>query len=124
MDISRLLGDIASGAGQAADLVTIQKRLGTVADGARCSLATQHQTVIGSLLRVFDGQVRAHLEPGFPAVQVHLVAELTSIDDQGAHSDASFAKKQPDWSYGASESGKTPVDRFTDHRADEPDGSS
>ena len=33
--------------------------------------------------------------------------------------DTSFADKQPDWTYDEVDSGKTPVERFTDHRTDD-----
>ncbi len=50
-------------------------------------------------------------------VEVHLVAPLVDIDEQGATIDQTFADKQLDWTYDDVDSGKTPVDRFTDHRA-------
>ena len=48
---------------------------------------------------------------------MHLIAELVDIGEQGASVDTSFADKQPDWTYDEVDSGKTPVERFTDHRA-------
>jgi hypothetical protein len=41
------------------------------------------------------------------------------IEPQGAVVDTSFADKQPDWTYDEVDSGKTPVERFTDHRSEE-----
>jgi NADH-quinone oxidoreductase subunit F len=117
-EIARLLAKAADGDGSPDDLVTINERLSTVADGARCSLATQQQTVIGSLLKAFDTSVSSSFEPGAAAVEVRLVAALVDIGEQGANLDTSFADKQPDWTYDEVDSGKTPVERFTDHRAD------
>ena len=50
-------------------------------------------------------------------VDVHLIAQLVDIDDHGATIDSTFGDKQPDWTYDDVDSGKTPVERFTDHRA-------
>jgi len=119
-EIARLLANAANGEGSADDLVNVKARLGTVADGARCSLAAQQQAVVGSLLRAFPQQVASRFEPGATPVEVHLVAALVDIEDQGATLDSTFMRKQLDWTYDDVDSGKTPVERFTDHRADEP----
>ena len=58
-EIARLLANAANGEGSADDLATVKARLGTVADGARCSLAAQQQAVVGSLLKAFPQQVAA-----------------------------------------------------------------
>ena len=116
-EISRLLGNAARGEGTPDDLVSIHDLLATVADGARCSLATQQQTVVGSLLKAFDTSVGSSFEPGATPVEVRLIAALVDVGEQGANVDTSFADKQPDWTYDEVDSGKTPVERFTDHRA-------
>ncbi len=116
LDISELLATVACGEGKRSDLATIETLLSTVAEGARCSLAAQHQTVVGSILATFDGQVSAALEPDGVPVQVRLIAELSNLDDEGATLDASFVDKQPDWTYGKKPSGKSPVDLLVDHR--------
>ncbi len=118
-EIASLLGKIARADGGESDLQSIKARLDTVADGARCSLASQQQTVVGSLLSNFESQIKARLHPGVTPVDVHFVAALVDIDEHGATCDVSFAQKQPDWSYGTADSGKKPVERFADHRADE-----
>ncbi len=119
-EIARLLANAANGAGSADDLVTVKARLATVADGARCSLAAQQQAVVGSLLDAFPQQVTSRFEPDATPVEVHLIAALVDIADKGATLDSSFLHKQPDWTYDEVDSGKTPVERFTDHRAEEP----
>jgi NADH-quinone oxidoreductase subunit F len=118
-EIAKLLADAARGEGSPEALETVRTRLGTVADGARCSLASQQQAVVGSILQTFDAQVTARFQPHDTPVDVHLIAELVDIGDQGATVDSSFAQKQPDWTYDEEDSGKTPVERFTDHRAEE-----
>jgi NADH-quinone oxidoreductase subunit F len=110
------LSSLCCGDATDATLDEIRKRLGTVADGARCNLGRQHQTVVESLLDGFPDAVRGHLEPGAPMVEPLLVAELTQIDGDTEDVDATFREKQPDWTYDKDYSGKTPVDRLTDHR--------
>ena len=117
LEIARLFEGAAQGEGTVDDLVTIRERLATVADGARCSLASQQQAVIGSLLNAFEQQISARFAPDVGSVEVHLIAELVDITEEGATVDVSFADKQPDWTYDEVDSGKTPVERFTDHRA-------
>lgn len=118
-EIAALLGSLAMGTGRRDHLITIRKRLTTVADGARCSLATQHQIVVGNLLDTFDDQVQAHLDPATVGVPVQLVCGLVNLDNNGAELDLSFEEKQLDWTHDAVDSGKAPVERFTDHRTDE-----
>jgi NADH-quinone oxidoreductase subunit F len=99
------------------DLVTIQKRVDTVADGARCYLATQHQTVLASLLERFPDEVDRHLQGTAEAVEPELVAELVDIADGVATWDERHREKQPDWSYDEVPSGQVPAERFGEHRA-------
>ncbi|HEX2046309.1 MAG TPA: NADH-ubiquinone oxidoreductase-F iron-sulfur binding region domain-containing protein [Acidimicrobiales bacterium] len=99
------------------DLATIQKRVETVADGARCYLATQHQNVLASLLERFPDEVQAHLAGTAPGVEPELVAELVDIAEDHAIWDERHRQKQPDWSYDTQYSGKAPAQRFGEHRA-------
>jgi NADH-quinone oxidoreductase subunit F len=117
-DIARLLAKVVAGTGEQLDLDTVAIRVGTVVDGARCSLAAQQQTVVGSLLRAFPDRLQARLLPGSQPVETYVVAPLSDIGADGAVVDASAAGKQLDWTHDAVDSGKAPVDRFTDHRAD------
>ena len=119
-EIATLLDDLAKGTGQGDHLARIDNRLATVADGARCSLGRQHQTVVTSVIAAFRSDFEARQGATAEPVDVLLMAELVALDDGGAHLDESFAGKQPDWTYDAEDSGKTPVERLTDHRADEP----
>jgi NADH-quinone oxidoreductase subunit F len=119
LEIARLFDAATQGTAGPEDLVAVKERLATVADGARCSLASQQQTVIGSLLKAFEREIVAKFAPNTPAVDALLVAELVNVNDEGSTVDSSFADKQPDWTYDEVDSGKTPVERFTDHRADE-----
>ena len=105
------------------DLDGVRDRLATVADGARCNLGRQQEGVIGSLLSAFPAAFDAHLTEATavaPSVEPWLVTELLDLTDQGALADDTFLDKQPDWTHGGEDSGRTPVERFTDHRADLP----
>jgi hypothetical protein len=102
------------------ELATIQKRVGTVADGARCYLATQHQTVLASLLERFPDDVRAHLSGAAAPVEPELIAELVDIADDRATWDERHREKQPDWSYDEEDSGQVPAERYGEHRAPKP----
>ncbi|MEA3185290.1 MAG: NADH-quinone oxidoreductase subunit [Ilumatobacteraceae bacterium] len=118
-EIAALLAGAARGEAQPDDLHTVRTRLDTIVTGARCSLATQHQAVVRSLLDAFDAEIQPRFEPGAEPVEIQLIAALEQIDGESATFDSSFAAKQLDWTYDEVDSGKTPVERFTDHRADD-----
>jgi NADH-quinone oxidoreductase subunit F len=99
------------------DLASIQKRVATVADGARCYLAQQHQNVLNSLLELYGDEVDAHLQGTAPGVEPELIAELVDIADGRATWDERHREKQPDWSYDEEDSGQVPAERFGEHRA-------
>lgn len=114
--IASVLSAAAQGGADADGFEALTDLLGSVADEARCSLARQHQTVVGSLLASFESEFRAAFEVGADATETPLIAEVLHISDAGTELDESFAAKQPDWSYEQTDSGKTPVERLTDHR--------
>ena len=99
------------------DLSTIQKRVDTVADGARCYLAQQHQNVLTSLLELYGDEVQAHVGGGAEPVEPELIAELVDIDDGVATWDERHREKQPDWSFDEVDSGQVPAERYGEHRA-------
>jgi NADH:ubiquinone oxidoreductase subunit F (NADH-binding) len=99
------------------ELAGLAKPLSRVTDGARCFLATQHQTVVTSILDHCQDLVAAHLDHTAPGVEPALVAELLDIVDGVAHEDEHHRTKQPDWSHDAIYSGQSPADRLDDHRA-------
>jgi hypothetical protein len=90
--------------------------LGSVDDGARCSLASQQRTAVGSLLDAYPDTVRAHLSGAAPAREPEPIAELVDIVDGRATIDSSQISKQPDWTFSAQWSGKTPAARLGEHR--------
>ena len=114
--IAELLAVTASGAADAHDLDEMRRRISTVADGARCSLATQQQVLVTSLLEHFPDDVAAHVDAPASATEPALVAELVDITDGAARVDEHHRDKQPDWTFDAVDSGKTPAERLGEHR--------
>jgi NADH-quinone oxidoreductase subunit F len=110
--ISAALERVRNSEGDENDLVVIEERLRTVADGARCALATQQQAVVGSALRLFPESFRAHARSEQPSAPPELIAELVDIADGVARVDEHHRDKQPDWSYDPVDSGQAPVDRL------------
>ncbi len=99
------------------DMAILHKRVGTVADGARCYLATQHQNVLSSLLAAYPDEVEAHVAGTATGVTPALIAELVDVDGGQATWDERHREKQPDWTYDAEYSGKVPAERYGEHRA-------
>ena len=114
--ISELLAAVSTNSAAPNHVEELRTRVAKVADGARCSLATQHQVIAASLLDNYSADVDAHVEKRSPGIQPLLVAELVGIDAGVARSDAHHADKQPDWSYDRIDSGKTPAERLGEHR--------
>ena len=99
------------------DLRCLTDRVLTVADEARCYLATQHQRVIGSLLEYFPDALQAHLDGGAPT-ESELIAPILDLDGDRAVLVEAHREKQPDWTYDKVDSGQSPADRI-DQRAEE-----
>jgi len=115
--LSQLLADLSRSQVTEAEFAKIGRLASTVGERARCSLATQHQDVIGSILERFGPELRAHVgRYGDGAVEPLLVAELADIQGDVAVLDERHRDKQPDWSFGDEYSGKVPAERFGDHR--------
>ena len=110
------MSTVASSVGSEDDLDQINERLATIADGARCNLASQQQTVIGSILRLFPDAIRAHVQHELPGVAPEPIAMIVDIVDGRAALDATQATKQPDWTHDAVDSGRWPADRLDDPR--------
>ncbi|MBV9952659.1 MAG: SLBB domain-containing protein [Acidimicrobiia bacterium] len=98
-------------------LGTLQGLLDTVSEEARCYLAVQHEAVVRGLLDGFPDAVVAHFDGRAEPVEPRLVAELVEIRDGRASVDERHRDKQPDWTYGAEDSGQSPADRLDEKRA-------
>jgi NADH:ubiquinone oxidoreductase subunit F (NADH-binding) len=121
LELADKLAALAGNRANDADVTEIRRRVDTVGDRARCSLATQHQAVVGSILLNFDGEVRAHLAHTAEPVGPMTVTELRDLDDGTARWDEGHVRKQPDWSYDAEWSGKVPADVMADRRGPDAD---
>jgi hypothetical protein len=115
--LSGLLGRLCRNDVGPREMAAIDERVATVADGARCYLATQQEVVVGSLLTRFADSVEAHVSGTAEPVEPAVVAELLEIDDGTATVDLRHRDKQPDWTFDATDSGKAPADRLGEHRA-------
>ena len=103
------------------DLVpAVTALLSTVANEARCYLASQHQTVVSSVFERFPDEPSAHASGRAAGVDPELVAEVVDISDGVAVLDQRHRDKQPDWTYGAEYSGKAPADLMDEHRSHRP----
>jgi NADH:ubiquinone oxidoreductase subunit F (NADH-binding) len=95
------------------DAVTeLADRVTTVADGARCSLASQQERVVGSLLERFPVEVKAHAERRVDAAEAVLIAPILDLVDDRFVLDEGHAGKQPDWTYDITDSGQAPAERI------------
>ena len=111
--VTVLLGQLLDGTAPADVDRQITKRLGTIVNEARCSLATQQQVVIGSLIKLC--KVTNMEPPHFgetPSVGVTTIVPLLDIIDGKAIYDETHSQKQPDWSYQTIDSGIYPAQRL------------
>ncbi len=100
------------------DLRMIAANLQTMTSGARCSLAMQHQAVIGSVLDCFEDEVLSHGTPGAGALEGPWVAPITSLADGRVTYDTDSARKNPDWTFDHAWSGKSPAALLTQPAAE------
>ena len=96
------------GSDQASAWNEVEDALETVADGARCNLASQQQAVVGSLLpRLADANSATPAD----ADPVPIVGIRDLVDDR-FELDTDQLRKQPDWSFDEVDSGQAPADRI------------
>jgi NADH-quinone oxidoreductase subunit F len=100
------------------DVDALGDRANTVGDSARCTLATQQQIVVNSLLELFPEVVRGHVDKHRHAADPYLVAPILEIEDGRALLDVEHARRQPDWTYNETDSGKWPAQRINERRAE------
>jgi NADH-quinone oxidoreductase subunit F len=114
--ITDALGRIYRSEGTEEDVDVVKHRIDTVAFGARCSLATQTQVVIGSIVDAFGAEIEGRVAHTGHRGEELQVVPMVELRDGVVTLDAEFARKQPDWTYGDHWSGKSPADRLDDHR--------
>ncbi|HEY4375637.1 MAG TPA: NADH-ubiquinone oxidoreductase-F iron-sulfur binding region domain-containing protein, partial [Acidimicrobiales bacterium] len=94
------------------DLDDIASRLDTIARGARCSLATQHQVVVQSLIALFPRAFQDHASRALAPSDPVLIAEVVDLVGTQLVLDEAHAGKQPDWTFAAQDSGASPAERL------------
>jgi NADH-quinone oxidoreductase subunit F len=115
LTIADSLDRLCAGNGTRTDLDTIERALSTVADGARCNLASQQQAVVGAIMAGWDDELsrRATGASGdVETVAPLLVAEVTSLVDGEVAVDIDRLTKQPDWTHDDEWSGAFPADKL------------
>jgi NADH-quinone oxidoreductase subunit F len=116
LTLADALDRLCAGSGGQHDLDAAKQALSTVADGARCNLASQQQAVVGAILAGWDDEVVRHATAAVPAVEPYLVAEVVGIDEEGDVTlDEGRRTKQPDWTHDTPWSGSYPADELGDH---------
>jgi hypothetical protein len=116
LTIADTLDRLCTGEGGQHDLDTVTKALSTVADGARCNLASQQQAVVGQIMAAWDDEVVRRATGPAESVTPVLVAEVTALVDGEATLDEARRTKQPDWTHDDEWSGSFPADELADHR--------
>jgi NADH:ubiquinone oxidoreductase subunit F (NADH-binding) len=112
MALAELFGSVRRSQANDHDLEAIDDRLRTVTNGARCSLATQYQLVLQSVLDVFPDEIDAHVHGGAAPAEPELIASIVDLDGSVATLDEAHLDKQPDWTFDKRWSGKSPADRL------------
>jgi NADH-quinone oxidoreductase subunit F len=116
--LAEALERLCAGQGKEADLDTITSALRTIADGARCNLASQQQAVVGGILHRWPDEPAAHAvaEASGGTVEPLLVSEIVELADGEVTLDVRRRTKQPDWTHDPEWSGSYPADLLADHR--------
>jgi NADH-quinone oxidoreductase subunit F len=120
MELAGVLAQLSRTQSRPGDLDRIRSLASTVGDRARCSLATQHQVVVESVLAAFPDELDAHSAGRTSGREPLLIAELVDIAGDVAVWDERHASKQSDWTYDAEDSGQMPAEKYGEHRR-EPD---
>ena len=110
IDLAALLAKLANNAAGDHEFRQINRRLATVARGARCYLGTQQELVLSSLLAAFPDEFQGHVSCTLPPAEPIHIAELVDILDGRAIHDERHREKRPDWTFGTTESGHVPVE--------------
>jgi len=110
--IARLLAEVCSASGDAHTLAELERRFTTVGDGARCGLALQQSRCVQSLVTLAAETVERHLARSIDPAEPILIAPIADLVDGTATIDTTYARKQPDWSFDATDSGKPPAELY------------
>jgi NADH-quinone oxidoreductase subunit F len=111
-EISDILARLGRNEPDTDDADRLRACLGTVVEGARCYLATQHQRVVTSILELVPESFAAHDTGLADPVEPVLIAPIVDLTDGAVELDERQAAKQPDWSFDVIDSGRSPADRI------------
>ena len=114
--VARLLDGVRRSHAVDHDLVVLAERLASITDGARCSLATQHQRLVASIARSFGEELRAHVDGRRAGAAEYELAPIVELEDGAVVLDEHERAKQPDWTYGDRDSGAAPAERLATSR--------
>lgn len=114
--IADVLARIVGSEAHEGALDELEACVSTVADSARCNLATQQQVVIGSILKSFPDSLHVHLHGDAPAAALEPIVAILDLEGGQATLDEHELAKQPDWTYEETDSGQWPAARLDDHR--------
>jgi NADH-quinone oxidoreductase subunit F len=109
-EISEILTRLCRNEPDPDDADRLHDCLGTIVDGARCYLATQHQRVVTSIVELAPERFAAHDTAVVEPVEPVLIAPIVELSAGTAKLDRRQASKQPDWSFDDVDSGKSPAD--------------
>ena len=109
-EISDILARLGRNEPETDDADRLRACLGTVVEGARCYLATQHQRVVASILELVPEVFAAHDTGNAEPVEPVLIAPVVDLADGAVQLDERQAAKQPDWSFDPIDSGRSPAD--------------
>lgn len=107
--IAERLGALCRSEATQRELDELPALVATVADGARCFLASQQQRVVGGALQHFPSVFRAHVDKALPPAAIEPIVPLSDIVEDRAVLETSHLDKQPDWNYDAIDSGTWPA---------------
>jgi NADH-quinone oxidoreductase subunit F len=109
-EISEILARLGRNEPQVDDPDRLHACLDTIVEGARCYLATQHQRVVTSIVELAPEHFAAHDTAAVEPVEPVLIAPIVELSAGAATLDDRQAAKQPDWTFGDIDSGKSPAD--------------
>lgn len=114
IDIAQLLDAVRTSTATRDTLTRLDNRFATVDDGARCALASQHQTAVASLIALGRESVEGHLAQSIDETGRFLIAPIVDLVHERAIIESNYANKQPDWSFDPIDSGSTPAELYGD----------
>ncbi len=117
--IAARLARICRSEAEEEDLEALDELVDHVSESARCNLAYQQHDVVDSVLELFLDQFQDHVTGALAGVEPEPIVPILDIVGGRAILDEHQVAKQPDWTFDAEDSGKSPADRLDDHRAHE-----